>query len=249
MSLPGLFITGTDTGVGKTAVVSAIARLLSQDQSHQRRVGVLKPVATGANPSNSGPLIADDTLALAQAVNPPPPLHCVTPLTFEPPLAPPVAARLSGSPLDWDTFWRQTSDALAWWQSNQAQVMVVEGVGGVLCPLTESATVADLAIALDFPVLLVARRGLGTLNHTLLSVEALARRGLRIAGVLLNQATPPNEDELPAIHTNSIELSRWLPQTPLLAELDYHSDLTTLQRQLQGVNWFSLARLPRHSQT
>jgi dethiobiotin synthetase len=104
--------------------------------------------------------------------------------------------------------------------------MVVEGVGGLLCPLAEGATVADLAIALDFPLIVVARRGLGTLNHTLLTVEAARCRGLRMAGVVLNGAEP-TVDPI-AEQTNPSELSRRLGEVPLLADLPFGANLDTL---------------------
>ncbi len=162
MSLPGLFVVGTDTGVGKTAVASAIARVLT---GQGRRVGVLKPVATGAVREAAG-WRSEDAEALIAAVGGNVPRERVAPLIFEPPLAPPVAARIEeGRPLEMSRVLDTVREALAWW-SDRAELMVVEGVGGLLCPLAERTTVADLAVALDYPLLVVARRGLGTLNHT-----------------------------------------------------------------------------------
>src|SRR5262249_56827531 len=103
-----------------------------------------------------------------------------------------------------------TSHALAWW-SERADVIVVEGLGGLLSPLAEKMTVADLAIRLDYPLVIVARRGLGTLNHTLLTIEAARRRGLRVAGIVLNSPLPAASVDLAlAEATNADELVRWL---------------------------------------
>src|SRR5205823_9859727 len=131
----------------------------------------------------------------------------VAPLLFEEPLAPPVAARREGAPLAYARVLEATAAALAWW-GERAEVLVVEGIGGLLCPLAEGATVADLAIALDHPLVVVARRGLGTLNHTLLTVEAARHRGLRLAGVVLNGAEPTADPR--AEVTNPAELARRL---------------------------------------
>jgi dethiobiotin synthetase len=120
---------------------------------------------------------------------------------------------------------------------------VVEGVGGFLCPLTDDATVADLAIRLDFPLVVVARRGLGTLNHTLLTVEAAHLRGLRLAGVVLNGAEPPANALAEA--TNREELSRRLDRVAVLAELDHVPDPAVLWKGLDGVDWYGWARPAR----
>ena len=185
MTIPGLFVVGTDTGVGKTFVASAVARAWTLAG---RRVGVLKPVASGAGP-REGRLVSDDAESLIRAVGGGIPHDRVAPIVFEEPLAPPVAARRRGESLAMGEVWRAARESLAWWEV-RADRMVVEGVGGLLCPLAEGATIADLAVLLDYPLLIVAHRGLGTLNHTLLTVEAARSRSIRIAGVVLNGARP-----------------------------------------------------------
>ena len=120
--------------------------------------------------------------------------------------------------------------------------MVVEGVGGLLCPLAEGMTVADLAIALDYPLVVVARRGLGTLNHTLLTVEAALARGLRVAGVVLN-GSEPTADPL-AEATNPGELARRLPGVAVLAEVPHGEDALT-GGGLGVVDWWGRALVPR----
>lgn len=167
----GLFITGTDTGVGKTVVTSAIARLWRQQG---RSFRVLKPVATGVA----------DTAALAEAAGDAD-LAAVTPWQFDAPAAPPVAARLAGTSLTLEEI-----VVAARRRAVGADALLIEGVGGLLCPLAGAATVADLIAALGLPVLVVARRSLGTLNHTLLTLEVARSRGLRVRGVVISETTP-----------------------------------------------------------
>jgi dethiobiotin synthetase len=231
-SLPGLFVTGTDTGVGKTVVASAIARVLTRDG---RRVGVLKPVATGVIDG-----VCEDAEALMDAVGGGVPRERVTPIVFEAPLAPPVAARRAGTRLEWRDLLDSVGLALDWW-SARAEVMVVEGVGGWLCPLAEgNKAVADLAIALDYPLVIVARGGLGTLNHTLLTVESARGRGLRIAGVVLNDPEPAADSEANA--TNPVELARRLDGVAILGIVRHGEDAATT---LGGTDWHGWAHSSR----
>lgn len=230
MSVRGLFVTGTDTGVGKTFIAASIARLLVAEGG---RVGVLKPVATGAERRGSA-WVSEDAEVLAAAVGGDVPRERVVPLAYEEPLAPSVAARRAGLPLVWSHVKEATAFALSWW-TERADLVIVEGIGGFLCPLAEDATVADLAQALDFPVLIVARRGLGTLNHTLLTVEAIRGRGLRIAGIVLNGAEPTSNALAEA--TNVAELARRLPGLAILAEVPHVSGTTLVPRALLGLDW------------
>ena len=235
----GLFVTGTDTGVGKTRVAAGIvARLRAQG----RRVGVVKPVASGAEQAADGRLVWTDAEALASAAGGVDP-NRVVPLRYEPPLAPPIAARLAGAPLTHDQVREATESALAWWVGQGAEVVVVEGVGGLLCPLAEETTVADLAIDLDLPLVVVARRGLGTLNHTLLTVEAARLRGLRLAGVVLNGSEPP--DNLLAEATNPAELVQRLGGVALLGEVPHDPAGPVVPSELDLVDWYGWAQPPR----
>lgn len=238
MSLPGLLVTGTDTGVGKTRIAAAIAGLLA---GKGLRVGVLKPVATGAARVGGGWRV-DDAEVLREAIGGAVPIERVAPLVFEAPLAPPVAARLGGGTLSAEAVREAVRDALAWWE-NRAELMIVEGVGGLLCPLAEGATVADLATWLDHPLVVVARRGLGTLNHTLLTVEAARRRALRVAGVVLNGAEPTADPLAEA--TNAGELARRLDGVALLADVPHAEAPESLLDSLRVVDWNGLAQRPR----
>ncbi len=225
----GLFFTGTDTGVGKTHVVAAVARVLRRQGW---MVSVSKPVATGAT-WVAGRWLAPDTERLIKAAGPPASAECVTPWAFPEPVAPPVAARLHGAVL--------TLDGLSRAVRNQARpdgVLLVEGVGGLLCPLTERETIADLAAELRFPVVVVARRSLGTLNHTLLTLEVARGRGLNVAGVVVNETEPP--DGL-AAETNVAELQR-RSAVPILAVVSYRAaGQADDDAALSAVDWAGLA--------
>ena len=231
----GLFVTGTDTGVGKTFVAAAIARSLVVTG---RKVGVLKPVATGATREGDG-WRSGDAEALIEAIGGGVGLDRVAPILYEEPLAPPVAARRSGRPLAGDEVIRAVGEALAWW-GDRAEVVVVEGVGGLLCPLAEGMTVADLAVALDFPAVIVARRGLGTINHTLLTVEAARSRGLRVAGVVLNGSGPAADPVAEA--TNRDELARRLDGVAVLADIRHEEDPSAT---MDVLDWYERAAVGR----
>jgi len=241
MTLPGLFVVGTDTGVGKTFVASAIARTWRESG---RRVGVLKPVASGATWID-GRLVSDDAEALKEAVGGGLTTDRVAPILFEEPMAPPIAARRLGTPLTMDRVVEAVEGCLDWW-SDRAEVMVVEGVGGLLCPIAEGSTVLDLAIRLDYPLLIVAHRSLGTLNQTLLTVEAARTRALRIAGVILNGARPPVDPVVEGL--NAEELSRRLDGLALLADWEHGVNFGRMGVAPEAGGWYDLVRTPRMTQ-
>jgi dethiobiotin synthetase len=206
----GLFITGTDTGVGKTFVTCLLAR---QMRAAGRPVRVCKPVATGAELVN-GCWLADDTRRLAEAAGLAGEWERITPWAFPEPVAPPVAARRHGVKLDLAEMAAAVGRA-----AEPGVPLLVEGVGGLLCPVTDGATVADLAALLKLPLVVVARRSLGTLNHTLLTLEVARGRGLAVAGVVVNEVTPP---EGLAEATNVTELQRHTA-VPVLAVLPHRA--------------------------
>ncbi|HEX6971427.1 MAG TPA: dethiobiotin synthase, partial [Limnochordia bacterium] len=171
----GLFVTGTDTGVGKTVLAGGVAAAL---RAAGRRVGVWKPVQSGAT---SGDPTGDAArlVALAGVSDGP---HEVCTAAFELPLAPLVAARLASSSIDLEAL-LAAGRALA----RRYDGLIVEGAGGVYVPLAPDCTVLDLMERLGLPVLIAARAALGTVNHTLLTVEAVRQRGLPLVGVVLNE--------------------------------------------------------------
>jgi dethiobiotin synthetase len=223
--MSGLFVVGTDTGVGKTVVTAAIARCL---RNRGRAVAACKPVATGASAG-----VGDDTRRLADAVGHAN-YHRVTPWTFPLPAAPPVAARAAGVELVLNEIANYVKGI-----ATPDSLFLVEGVGGLLCPLTECETVADLAGLLQYPLIVVGRRSLGTLNHTLLTLEVARRRGLRVAGVVVSETTPVRGH---AEETNVEELRKRIA-VPLWAVAPFQADPFAGEiASLSGVDWERLAQ-------
>lgn len=206
----GLFITGTDTGVGKTYLSTAIVRRLRELGVH---VGAYKPTASGGETGPHGPFW-QDVDELSAALGDVVPKERICPQRWMAPVAPPVAARLEGKQVD-AALLREGAD---WWRS-RVEFLVVEGAGGLLSPLTETEAVADLARDLGFSLLIVSRLALGTINHTLLTWEAATRRGLEVAGIILNQADQPESDDC-SRETNAAELARRL-KSPILGVFPY----------------------------
>ena len=198
----GLLVAGTDTGVGKTSVAAGLARLL-RDRGVD--VGVMKPAATGVPPDGDADL-------LRAAAGCDDPLDLVSPLRLRDPLAPAAAAEREGSSPDPASLLRAFAALAA-----RRRFVVVEGVGGLLVPVAWNWTLADMAREFALPVLLVARAGLGTLNHVALTLEAARARELRVLGVVLvrEHGGPPGLAE----ETNPASLRR-LGCGPLLRTLE-----------------------------
>jgi dethiobiotin synthetase len=173
----GIFITGTDTGVGKTIIAAGLVIAL---RKQGRDCGYFKPFASGAVKTRTGLLAPDLRLILhATGLMDPPPL--MNPVCLVPPLAPLPAAEMTG--VQWT--WPEIARAYALLRSFH-DFMVVEGVGGVLVPLKKRFLVIDLIKRLDLPVLVVARPNLGTINHTLLTLTVLKQHRIKVLGFLFN---------------------------------------------------------------
>jgi malonyl-CoA O-methyltransferase len=194
----GVFVTGTDTGVGKTVVSAALVRAL-----RPVGVGYWKPVQTGIEQDN-------DTETVRQLAACAPVEIWDRGVRLERPVSPHLAARLAGRPL---TVAGVTADAPV----DARRFWVVEGAGGVLVPLNDRELMVDLMAALDLPIVIAARSGLGTINHTLLTVEALRMRSLPIAGiVLVGEPNPENRAAIDARVTGA----RILAELPVIAPLE-----------------------------
>lgn len=176
--LRGCFVTGTDTGVGKTVVAAALARCLRQ---HGLSVGVMKPIETGYPAGTSSTSDAD---RLRAAIGTPDSLDLVSPYRFSAPLAPLAAARRAGLTIEIERIVSARKDLAA-----RHQYLVVEGVGGVMVPITDHLTVCDLIVRLSLPAIVVSHATLGSVNHALLTLGALRQRGIAILGIVLNQRT------------------------------------------------------------
>lgn len=177
----GLFVTGTDTGVGKTVVACA---LLAGFARRGLKVVGMKPVASGAHKVGNR-WVNEDAVTLAEAANVSAPAELVNPYVFAPPIAPHIAAREAGVRIELAVLERCYA-ALA----GMADLVVVEGAGGLMVPLDDEASFADLARLLGLPVVLVVGMRLGCINHALLTAESLAARGLEFAGWVANRIDP-----------------------------------------------------------
>jgi len=222
----GLFVTGNDTGVGKTHVAAMIARAAKAQGAN---VGVYKPVASGC-PSESGNLLAEDAEALWRAAGSPGELERVCPQRFAAALAPHMAARAEGKEVDAALlrsgldYWRERSDFL-----------VIEGAGGLMSPLGDEEYVADLAHDFGYPLVVVVKNQIGVINQTLqtMIVAMTFRDGLDVAGSILNRAAPPDDDPSLADNRRQLEL-RSVP--PVLAEVKFGQDAF-----VPPVDWMAVA--------
>jgi dethiobiotin synthetase len=238
VTLPGLFIIGTDTGVGKTLVAGAIADWFRR---RQRRVGVLKPIATGCVHRREG-LVSEDAEFLAHCAEARFPLDVVCPQRYAEPLAPAIAAERAGQPVDWEAVNRSLRMMIA-----GSDVMIVEGVGGALVPLDANTTVLELAQCLTLPAVVVARPNLGTINHTLLTVRTLREAGVHVAGVVVNRYTTDGAGV--AEETNPRAIEKWGKVPVLCIVPDERLEEGRLPKGIvaavETVDWDSFARQGR----
>lgn len=195
--MKGVFVTGTDTGIGKTMVSAWLVKSWQADY--------WKPVQSGTDECwDADPI---------RQISPNTVIHPST-YALKAPLSPDQAGRLEGITLDLHAFHLPETSRL----------LVVEGAGGVLVPLNDHAFMADLMARLGLPVIVVARSGLGTINHTLLTLEALHARKITVAGVILN-GTPQPENRKAIEHFSKVPVIAELPLLPSLASLSQHPDV------------------------
>jgi len=173
----GVFVTGSDTGVGKTVIAGAIAAAI---KAHGMDVGVMKPVASGAKEID-GSLVSEDVVFLKKIIDSTNDDDLVNPVRLKPPIAPTIAAVKSGVPIDIDKVWK-AYEVL----SDRHDFVVVEGIGGLMVPVDDTLFVADLVRKMDLPLVIVGSDYLGTINHTLLTVEYAKSRNIRIKGIIIN---------------------------------------------------------------
>jgi dethiobiotin synthetase len=207
----GIFITGTDTGVGKTFIACALATLLRE---RGYRIGVMKPAETGCAGEDGG-LFAQDAARLKQASGSADDLGKICPYQLPEPLAPSIAAERAGVKIDVDrliTIYQEICAA--------NDITLVEGAGGLMVPLLPSYTFADFVRVLKLPMIVVAANKLGCINHLLLTLEHASCKGLMVLGYILNH--PANELSL-AANTNRETLAS-LTGVHCLADLQYHED-------------------------
>ena len=172
----GLFITGTDTGVGKTLVAGGIAAVL---RGQGLKVGVFKPIASGCR--EDGILISDDTEFLALCADADYSLSVITPVTYKTPAAPVTCVQIEGRAIDYEEI-----VAAYTYLCENTDVVIVEGIGGAMVPIDAEHTVLDLAVEFNLPTVVVARPNLGTINHSLLTIQAVRNAGLPVAGLVVS---------------------------------------------------------------
>ena len=207
----GLFISATDTGVGKTVVIATLALALKEKGLN---VGVMKPIESGVDLSH---IEHSDAERLRILLTPSQAPDAVCLYRFTHPLAPLAAARMTGRSIDLDLI-NSTYERF----SKQYDLVFVEGVGGLMAPLSPKETVLDLIRALDVPCLLVGRPVLGSVNHTLLTVEAMKTRNVQIAGMLFNHPSRESNTETQLLQQQStIELIKELTHIPVFGPLGF----------------------------
>ena len=209
----GIFITGTDTEIGKTVVAGGLAAAL---KAAGINVGVMKPIASGGI-EHKGHIVSEDAIFLKHAAQVDDALDLINPICLRHPLAPSVAAEIEGVSMNP----QQIDEAFA--QLCQShEFMVVEGVGGIAVPICEDFLVVNMAQRFQLPLLIVARPNLGTINHTVLTVEFARSFNLEICGIVLNASQ--EESKGLAEETNPRELER-LTHQPILGTVPFNERL------------------------
>ena len=201
------FVTGTDTDVGKTYIASALVRYFVQQG--QTAVG-MKPIAAGCEKIN-GELRNADVSALLEASNIVARLEDVNPYTFEPAIAPHIAAEQVGATVSLNKI-KHAFDAL----QSQADVVIVEGAGGFRVPINRQETMADLAVKLNLPIILVVGIRLGCINHALMTAGSIRAAGLNLVGWVANRIDP----NMPALEEN-VETLKAMIKAPCIADVNW----------------------------
>ncbi len=229
----GLFVTGTDTGVGKTIVSCALLRLFAREGL---RAAGFKPVAAGAQRTPEG-LRNEDAVRLREAASVDLTYEQVNPVTLEPAIAPHIAAGRAGLAIDIASLARDHERL-----REISDLVVTEGAGGWLVPTGEDATLADLAVAVGDPVVLVVGMRLGCINHALLSAEAIRARGLPLAGWIDNRidpSMPVQEDNVTALEARlgapRLGSVPWLGETPFRRAIGLASEAMDRNRVLATI--------------
>ena len=209
-----IFVTGTDTGVGKTVVAAGLARVLADEGVN---VGVLKPSETGWG-GDPGAMPSDgQMLSSAARLDAAP--HEVVPYVYREPLAPLVSARREERPINPERI-REAYHTMA----DRHNTVLVEGAGGLSVPLTDEMDMAELALMLELPLLIVTRPDLGTLNHTFLTVHYARARGLRISGIVISGFNEQSDSV--AEQTNPAMIEE-MCEVPVLAKVPRRSSIDT----------------------
>ena len=210
--MSGFFITGTDTGVGKTIITACLANLFKN-----RNVGVMKPIETGVDIECSSSSNSDAKF-LMEITETQDSLEDVCPYRFKLPASPFQAAKAEGKEIAPEII-LQRFHAL----QSKHSMMLVEGIGGLMVPITQSYNVTNMALEIGLPLIIVSRVQVGTLNHTLMTINTAQQHGLKVKGVILN---PAYEGELEPIEAEQGELIREFSNVPILGTCPYITDFS-----------------------
>lgn len=209
----GIFITGTDTGVGKTLVAAALS---CHFRDRGRHVGVMKPIETGVSRSRVNDSDAARLRAIIESEDA---IGAVCPYQFPLPLSPLAASQAERGTIDSGTI-QQVYRLLA----RDHDIMIVEGIGGVHVPIAKKTDVIDLIKRLRLPVIVVGRSGLGGINHALLTIEALRRKKLAVVALVLNATRPVRSQEARLQERTTVEILRKQAGVPVIGPLPYRSE-------------------------
>ncbi len=223
----GVFITGTDTGVGKTVIAGAIVRVLKRKGL---KVGVMKPVETGCS-REGDVLIPSDGEFLRYMADLDISINEITPYRFEAPVAPLVASEIEGRYIDPEVIFRAYKRF-----SREYDFVVVEGIGGLMVPVKEDLFVADLVGYIGIPLLVVSVNRLGTLNHTFLTVESALSRGLDLRGVVINETAQGGDISV----DSNISVIKRLINVPVVGTFPYIENLTRENIEREGLKRIQL---------
>ncbi len=210
----GFFVTGTDTGVGKTVVAAALIKAI---HAHGMTACGMKPIETGCSLVGKNPCPSDG-MFLKKVAGMEETIASITPYCFETPVAPSLASEMESRPISTEVILERFGELL-----RRYHAVVVEGVGGILVPIRKDYYVIDLIKELSLPVIIVARPSLGTLNHTLLTVHHALKGGIRVAGVVINFTRRP--EGTVAENTNPLVLQQLSP-VPVLGVFPYLKSLS-----------------------
>ncbi|GJL54104.1 MAG: ATP-dependent dethiobiotin synthetase BioD [Nitrospirales bacterium] len=213
----GVFITGTDTGVGKTAITAALARCM---HAQGLRVGVMKPIETGVPNADAS---HSDANRLRRAMNSDQPFDTICQYHFPDPIAPLAAAKRHNQALDLHKI-----HSAYMMLSTHYEWIVVEGVGGIMVPLSTEYRVRELVMKLQLPCIIVSRTSLGAVNHLLLTLEALQHAGIPSLAIVLNESSPQEHSKTTHIqNTSTIESIRVLSHAPVFGPFPYDDAFDT----------------------
>ncbi len=235
---PGIFVTATDTNTGKTVVSGAIAQILREQGI---KVGVFKPIATGCR-KERGLLISEDAEFLSKCCDGALDLADINPISYELPAAAILCAEVEKRPVDFEPACRAYEHICS-----KSDVVIVEGIGGIKVPITGNVDVLTLAQAFAMPIIIVARAGLGTINHTLLTIEAIHSAGLNLAGVVINGYDELNDNIVQRTNPGIIEQfgkTRVLAIVPKDEQTDIKQGMLgeAVLQAVSAVDWVAIAK-------